>query len=87
MATTNVTIANSGWTDCGAGPLALVLSGVNSPIDVLVYSAAAAPGVDSDAARVNIEPLIPFNYQFTAKLFVKLAAGGGASSVAAKVIA
>jgi hypothetical protein len=84
MATTSVTIAGGGWTDLGAGPLALIAG--SGPVDLLIYSGGAAPGSDNLAARVQVLAGVPLNYQFTANLFAKLAAGGTAS-VACKVIA
>lgn len=73
MSTTSVTLNASTYTDCGAGPLALISQA--GPIDVLIYSNATAPAADADASAVLIDSKRPLNYQFTDKLWAKLVSG------------
>jgi hypothetical protein len=82
MSTTNVNLTGNAWFDLTAGPLTVI-----SPQKeyVLIYSAAAAPGALTDAAQVLLEANVPFNYQYTDKLHMRLS-DGGAAAVAMKVI-
>ncbi len=76
MATATVSVTGTAWTDLGIGPLSLF-----SPQDEVlqIYSNATEPGTLAEAAQIKIKPNEPLNYQYTDKLWVRLADGGAAA--------